>query len=157
MEIANQMKISSGEFHAAIAIGSGFFVIGSALGLRAFFLFRRSYRQVRQWKTATATILGYKVHAASADAMPVSVPEFQFMPDNGDVVIGFADVGSRGKIFHVGTTIEVLYPAADPKKARLKTFDALWAAPIFLGTFSAAFLGIFAFLSIHLIIAGLGK
>jgi hypothetical protein len=151
------MQISSGDFKATIAVGSGFFVMGTAIGLPAFFQFRRSYRQARHWKTASATILGCKVHAASPDAMPVSVQEFQFVTDTGEVVIGFADVGSRGQCFRVGASIKILYPPEDPTKARLKTFDALWAAPIFLGFFAAAFLGISVFLVIHLIMAGLGK
>jgi len=149
------MHLSSSDFHAGIAVGFAFLLFGTAPGLPALFLFRRSYRRVRHWKAASATMVGYKVHSDSPDDRPVSVPEFQFIADDGQAVTGYPAFCPKNRRFRDGVSVKILYTPDDPKKIQFRTFNDLWGLPIFLGIFGSVFWGISLFLFIHVIISGL--
>jgi len=151
------MQISSRDFHAVVAIGSCFLLFGTAASLGAFFLFRRSRREVKNWKTASGTVVGNKVISAPASQMPHYYPTFQFVADNGQSVTSVASVGSAGQRYRVGASVKVLYSPDDPMKAQLSSFTDLWLMPVFLGLFGSAFLGSGIFLFIRLMIACLPK
>jgi hypothetical protein len=149
------MQISSIDIHAVIGVGSGFLIFGTAAGLGAFFMFRRSYREVKHWKTASGTVVDNKVVSGSKGLH--YYPIFQFVADNGKEVTGVADVGSSWQRFRVGASVRVLYSPDEPTKAQLRTFTDLWLFPIVCGFFGLAFLGVSLFLFIHLIIVCLAK
>lgn len=151
------MQISSRDIHAAIAIGFVFLLFGAAAASGAFFSFRRSYREVKNWKTASGTVIDNKVISAPASQLPHYYPIFQFVADNGKEVTSVASVGSSGRRYRVGASVKVLYSPDDPANAQLNSFADLWAMPICLGFFGSAFLGISLFLFIRLTIDCLAK
>jgi len=146
------MQISSRDFHAAVAIGSCFLLFGAAAGLGAFFLFRRSYREVKNWKTTSGTVVGDKVISDPRTQLPQYYPTFQFVADNGQRVTSVASVGSSGRRYRVGASVRVLYSPDDPEKAQLNSFTDLMLMPIFLGVFGLAFSGVGIYIFIRLTI-----
>jgi hypothetical protein len=153
------MQISSRDIHAAIAIGSCFLLFGTSASLGAFFMFRRSYREVNNWKTASGTVVWNKFVGATqtSDSMPHYYPTFQFITDDGKEVTSVGPVGSSRPRYRVGASVKVLYSPDNPEKAQLNSFTDLWLMPILLGFFGLAFGGISLFLFIHLIIYYLTK
>ena len=151
------MQISSRDFRAAVAIGSCFLLFGAAAGLGAFFLFRRSYREVKNWKTTSGTVVGDKVISDPRTQLAQYYPTFQFVADNGQRVTSVASVGSSGRRYRVGASVRVLYSPDDPTKAQLSSFTDLWLMPVFLGLFGSAFLCVGVYVFIRLIIDCLTK
>lgn len=146
------MQISSRDFHAAVAIGSCFLLFRAAAGLGAFFLFRRSYREVKNWKTTSGTVIGDKVISDPRTQLPQYYPTFQFVADNGQSITSVASIGSSRRRYRVGASVRVLYSPDDPQKAQLNSFTDLLLLPIFLGCFGLAFSGVGIYLFIRLTI-----
>jgi hypothetical protein len=121
-------------------VASVFLVFGTAAAAGTFFLFRRSYRKIKNWERTLGTITGYAEHLTARQGIFFR-PQIQFTDTNGKEIAFTSSIGSRRKSYRIGASINVLYPPASPADADIRSFATLWLPSLFPFFFVVGFWG----------------
>ena len=97
----------------------------------------QSFIQTASRAQATITKL---VERKDDDHGTMYYPVFTFIDSTGQVKEIYSSSGSFPPAYQVGEKVNVLYPPADPKHAKIDGFWELWLWPVLLGTFALMWL-----------------
>lgn len=128
------------DFRAVSVVKYGFTLIGVIVLL----ITHHIYSGVRDFVDISASADGVVIRQIKHENYDGTEyqPVVRFVTPEGEKVEFRAQMSSSPPLYDVGEAVEVLYDPADPAKAKIGGFFAIWAATLIVGT-----LGVIATLS----------
>jgi Protein of unknown function (DUF3592) len=126
-----------------IGIDIVFLIAGLILIFLGIFFIRNACIKIRNWNTASGTVVGYKEFQNQQGKQSSYLPQVQFASDDGKMITFASSNDSSRRPYRIGATIKVLYAPGDPAKATIKSVSNLFLLPFFLILFGVAFSGMF--------------
>lgn len=118
-----------------------FIGIGALSAIIAVLLYMRTRRFLEDAVAVQGTVTGLSAHSSSEGGTTYS-PIVQFTTVEGQAHTFTESVSSNPPRYQPGATVKVLYPPANPQKARVQGWFGLWYLPAFSALFALIFLGV---------------
>ena len=114
-----------------------FGLIGLGMLVGAFFLFTNTQDFLKTAVTADGTVIEL-VSSRSSDSVTYA-PVVEFQTNDGSRIEFMSSSSSNPPSYSRGETVEVLYQASSPEKARINGFFSLWGAALIVGIIGLVF------------------
>lgn len=101
-----------------LLLGFAFLAVSAGIG-------HRTYGFLQTALVADGTVVALEQRRSGTYA-----PAFEFADAHGVRHRVYSETGSNPPAYEVGERVRVLYPAADPRSARLEGFLELWLGPL---------------------------
>lgn len=121
-----------------------FCLVGIGLLVLAFFLARNSHALVAEGRHASGTVIELARNVSSRDGRRSTTyrPVVRYVTASGETIEFTSSSGSNPPSYHPGETVEVLYRADNPYRARINGFFSLWGAAAICGFIGLLFVAI---------------
>jgi hypothetical protein len=114
--------------------------LGVACGLLGIYLVYQAQTFLQDSARATGEVVSYR-EVRDGDTVRYR-PRYRFKTADGSIVSVEGQLATTTERFAVGARIPIVYPVADPQKARIALFVDNWLGPsVALGVGVCAFLG----------------
>jgi hypothetical protein len=114
--------------------------LGVSCGLLGIYLVHQAQTFLEDSVRTTAEVVSYR-EVQDGDTVRYR-PRFRFTTDNGSIVAVEGQLATTTERFAIGSQIPIVYPVANPQKARVALFVDNWLGPsVSLGVGVLAFLG----------------
>jgi len=127
-----------------------FALVGTGMLIGAFYLYQSTGSFLEEATTADGTVVDF-VRSRSSDSTTYA-PVIHFIDRKGEKIEFTSSTSSNPPSYTKGEKVEVLYLPAQPQKAKINGFFALWGGVVILGGMGSVFLliatGIILFLNL---------
>lgn len=114
-----------------------FTALGLALLAVAFFLYSSTNTFLNEAIKTEGTVI--ELLSARSEQSHVYKPVVQFVDQNGQRIEFTSSSGSNPPAYFEGESVEVLYPANEPQRAKISSFFSLWGTATILAVLGTVF------------------